>query len=41
MFIWLGFLLWIPLPLSLSDAVAATLRVIGLTIYLVGLLLTL
>ncbi len=41
MFIWLGFLLWIPLPLSLSDAVTATLRVIGLTIYLVGLFLTL
>lgn len=41
MFIWLGFLLWIPLPLRLPDAVTTTLRVIGLTIYLVGLLLTL
>ena len=41
MFIWLGFLLWFPLPLSLSDAVTATLRIIGLTIYLVGLFLTL
>ena len=41
MFIWLGFLLWIPLRLNLSDAVTATLRFIGLTIYLVGLFLTL
>ncbi|HLA08423.1 MAG TPA: isoprenylcysteine carboxylmethyltransferase family protein [Anaerolineales bacterium] len=40
-FIWLGFLFWIPLPLSLSDAITATLRVIGLTIYLAGLFLTL
>ena len=40
-FIWFGFLLWIPLPLSLSNAVTATLRVSGLAIYLVGLFLTL
>lgn len=41
LFIWLGFLLWIPIPLRLLDAVMALAYPIGLAIFLVGLLLAL
>ena len=40
-FIWLGSLLWIPLPLRLSEPVTTILRFIGLGIYHIGLFLTL
>ena len=41
LFIWFGFLLWIPLPLRLPHAVIALAHPIGLAIFLVGLILTL
>ena len=41
LFIWLGFLLWIPLPLRLSESVPMVLRLIGLVIFLIGLFLAL
>ena len=41
LFIWLGSVLWIPLPLRLPEPVATVLRLIGLVIFLVGLLLVL
>ena len=41
MFIWLGSVLWIPLPLRLSEPVTTILRSIGLGIFLVGLIFTL
>ena len=41
LFIWLGFLLWIPLPMRLSESVRSLARPIGLGIFLVGLFLAL
>jgi len=41
LFIWFGFLLWIPLPLRLPHAVIALAHPIGLAIFLVGLFLAL
>ncbi|MFZ1405766.1 MAG: isoprenylcysteine carboxylmethyltransferase family protein [Anaerolineae bacterium] len=41
MFIWLGSVLWIPLPLRLSEPGTTILRSIGLGIFLVGLFLPL
>lgn len=39
LFIWFGFLLWIPLPLRLPNAVISLTRPVGLIIFLVGLFL--
>ncbi len=41
LFIWLGFLLWLPLPLRLSELVIMIWRSVGLIIFLVGLFLAL
>ena len=41
LFIWFGFLLWIPLPLRLPELVTSLTRPVGLIIFLVGLFLTL
>ena len=41
LFAGVGYLLWIPLPLNASPAVSALLRLIGLAVFLAGLLLAL
>lgn len=41
LFIWLGFLLWLPLPLRLSEPVTMIWHSIGLAIFLAGLFLAL
>ena len=41
LFIWFGFLLWIPLPLGLPNAVISLTSPVGLIIFLVGLVLAL
>ena len=41
LFIWFGFLLWIPLPLRLPELVIALTRPVGLISFLVGLFLAL
>jgi len=41
LFVYLGYLLWIPLPLNLSPAISTLLRAVGLAVFLGGLFLVL